>query len=82
LISLCSVTLALTLILLGAVVVSGLTVCGIPKPFVPGGAGMVTVGTSGFFSEVWALLENATKVRNPITVREIVNKFFISQEIF
>jgi hypothetical protein len=53
-ISLGSVTLALTQRLLGAGDPSAAV--GIPNPFEAGGAGMVTVGTSSFFSLSCALI--------------------------
>jgi hypothetical protein len=49
-----SVTPALTLGLRDTFVFS-VPGCGMPKPFDPGGAGIVTVGASNFLSTVWAL---------------------------
>jgi hypothetical protein len=49
-----SVTLALVQRILGMVVFD-LFVSGMPKPLDPGGAGIVTVGISDFFSTVWAV---------------------------
>jgi hypothetical protein len=68
-----SVTLALALGLLG-VFVFGLLVGGMPKPLDPGGAGIVTVGTSCFFTSVWAVIVWFKLHNTSIAIKKITNE--------
>jgi hypothetical protein len=53
-----------------------------PKPFDPGGAGIVTVGTSCFFSEVWPSLESDTTKVKQTKANEMFIIFFIKHYLF